>query len=142
MVVLVCSGLLYDRVQPGYCSAVVCRQDSSLNFDKTHITPSDFTALGYVISTASKHVSKIRFERCTWDNDGLMAFSSEITTTKLHSIKSLEVSTYLSENYKAINALLCQLPCLEELSVLELSLREELMFIVLLEVFNFLNLDF
>ena len=96
--------------------------NGSLYFDKTHITPSDFTALGYVISTTdSKQVSKLSFKRCTWDNDGVMAFSSEITRSKLHSIKSLEVSKYQSENYnyKAINALLCQLPCLEELSLLE-----------------------
>ena len=93
--------------------------NGSLYFDFTHITPSDFTALGYVISTASKHVSKIRFKWCTWDNNGVMAFSSEITRSKLHSIKSLGVSAYQSENYKAINALLCQLPCLEELSLLD-----------------------
>ena len=93
--------------------------NGSLCFEYTHITPSDFTALGYVISTASKQASKLSFKRCTWDNDGVMAFSSEITRSKLHSIKSLEVSVYQSENYKAINALLCLLPCLEELSLLE-----------------------
>ena len=93
--------------------------NGSLCFDRTHITPSDFTALGYVISTASKQVSKISLERCTLDNDGVMAFSSEISESKLHSIKCLEVPEYLSEDYKAINALLCQLPCLEELSLLK-----------------------
>ena len=93
--------------------------NGSLCFEDTHITPSDFTALWYVISTASKQVSKLSFKRCTWDNDVVMAFSSEITRNKLHSIKSLEVSAYQSENYKAMNALLCQLPCLEELSLLE-----------------------
>ena len=93
--------------------------NGSLYFDSTHITPSDFTALGYVISTASKQVSKLSLVDCTWDNDGVMAFSSEITRSKLHSIKSLEVSGYQSEKYKAINALLCLLPCLEELSLLE-----------------------
>ena len=111
--------------------------NGSLYYNSTYITPSDFTALGYVISTASKQVSKLSFERCTWDNDGVMAFSSEITISKLHSIKCLEVLTHRSENYKAINALLSQLTCLEELSLLE-----ELMFIVSLEVFNFLNLEF
>ena len=104
-----------------------------LYFKHTHITPSDFTALGYVISTASKQVSKLSLEYCTWDNDGVMAFSSVISRSKLHYIKCLEVSkcyqsedhnaqevaVNLSENYKAINALLCQLPSLEELSILE-----------------------
>ena len=93
--------------------------NGSLCFKHTHITPSDFTALGYVISTASKQVSKLSLQRCTWDNDGVMAFSSVISRSKLHSIKCLEVSKYRSENYKAMNALLCQLPCLEELSLLQ-----------------------
>ena len=91
--------------------------NGSLCFKYTHITPSGFTALGYVISTASKQVSKLSFIRCTWDDDGVMAFSSEITRSKLHSIKCLEVFEHQSENYKAINALLCLLPCLEELSL-------------------------
>ena len=91
--------------------------NGSLCFKHTHITPSDFTALGYVISTASKQVCKLRLEACTWDNDGVMALSSVVTRSKLHSIKCLEVPAYLSEDCKAINALLCQLPCLEELSL-------------------------
>ena len=89
--------------------------NGSLCFKNNHITPSDFTALGYVISTASKQVSKLSLDDCTLDNDGVMAFSSVISRSKLHSIKCLEVS----ENYKVINALLCLLPCLEELSLLE-----------------------
>ena len=72
-----------------------------------------------MISKASKQVSKLTFMRCTLDNDGVMAFSSVITRSKLHSIKCLEVSEYRSEDCKAINALLCLLPCLEELSLLK-----------------------
>ena len=95
--------------------------NDSLYYNRTHITPSDFTALVYVISTASKQVSKLTFMRCTLDNDGVMAFSSVITRSKLHSIKCLKIyeHQYHSEDYKAINALLCLLPGLEELSVLE-----------------------
>ena len=101
--------------------------NGSLYFEETHITPSDFTALGYVISTASKQVSKLSLSRCTWDNDGITAFSSVISRSKLHSIKSLEIPKCRSEDYKAHNALLCLLPGIEELSLLEkLSLLEEL----------------
>ena len=92
--------------------------NGSLYFNNTHITPSDFTALGYVISTASKQVSKLSLDGCTLDNDGVMAFSSMISRSKLHSIKCLEISGYISVNYKVLNALLCLLPCLEELSLL------------------------
>ena len=92
--------------------------NGSLCFEyAAHITPSDFTALGYVISTASKQVSKLTLRNCMWDKDGVIAFSSEITESKLNSIKCLEV--YKSEDCKAINALLRLLPCLEELSLLE-----------------------
>ena len=90
--------------------------DGSLYFKNTHITPSDFTALGYIISTASNQVSKLSLDDCTWDNDGVMAFSSMITRSKLHFIKCFEVSDYQLE---ALNALLCQLPYLEKLSLLQ-----------------------
>ena len=93
--------------------------NGSLYCYNTHITPSDFTALGYVISTASKQVSKLSLDGYTLDNDGVMAFSSVISRSKLHSIKCLEISGNLSVNYKVINALLCLLPCLEELSLLQ-----------------------
>ena len=93
--------------------------NGSLHYYNTHFTPSDFTALGYVISTASKQVSRLRLKNCTWHRDGVVAFSSVITRSKLHFIKCLEVSDYLSEDCKVINALLCQLPYLEELSLLE-----------------------
>ena len=96
-----------------FCDCVV--GNGSLYFKNTHITPSDFTALGYVISTASKQVSKLSLKYCIWDNDGVMAFSR----SKLHSIRCLEVYYNQSEDFKAINALLCLLPCLEEFSLLE-----------------------
>ena len=93
--------------------------DGSLYFGLTHITPSDFTALGYIISTASNKVSKLSLKYCTWDNDGVMAFSSMITRSKLHFIKCFEVSDSQLVDYMALNALLCQLPYLEELSLLQ-----------------------
>ena len=93
--------------------------NGSLYFDDTHITPSDFTALAYVISIASNQVSQLSFKWCTWDNDGVMAFSSVISRSKLHSIKYSKVCGYQSEDFKALNALLCLLPCIEELSVLK-----------------------
>ena len=104
------------------CDYVV--RNGSLYFDNTHITPSDFIALGYVISTASKQVSMLSLEHCTWDNDGVMAFSSEISISKLHSIKCLEVFDDQSIDYKVLNALLCLLPCLEELSLLIEKLKK------------------
>ena len=82
------------------------------------VTPSDFAALGYVISTASQDVSVLDLEHCTWDYDGVMALSSVDTSNKLHSIKCLKVFVKFScDMSKALNCLLLQLPLLEELDL-------------------------
>ena len=82
------------------------------------ITPSDFEALGYVISTASQHVSELNLKDCTWDHDGIIAFSSVATSNKLHSIKCLKVFVKSSDDMsKALNGLLLHLPLLENLDL-------------------------
>ena len=82
------------------------------------VTPLDFAALGYVISTSSQHVSVLDLEHCTWDYDGFMALSSMDTNNKLHSIKSLKVVGITSDDpSKALNCLLLQLPLLEKLDL-------------------------
>ena len=82
------------------------------------ITPSDFAALGYVISTASQHVSVLDLKFCTWDYDGVMALSSMDINNKLRSIKSLKVFGIAPDDMcKALNCLLLQLPLLEELDL-------------------------
>ena len=86
------------------------------------ISPSDFAALGYVISTASQCVSELSFMSCTWDCDDVMAFSSLDTNNKLHSIKCLRVIFVSSGMCKALNYLLIQLPFLEELDLPDLRL--------------------
>ena len=82
------------------------------------ITLSDFTALGYVISTASQHVSVLDLKYCTWDYDGVMALSSMDTNNKLRSIKCLKNFVVTSDDMsKALNCLLMQLPLLEKLDL-------------------------
>ena len=82
------------------------------------ITPSDFAALGYVISTASQHVSVLEFTYSIWDYDGVVTLSSMDTSNKLHSIKCLKVVVFTTDDMcKALNCLLLQLPLLEELNL-------------------------
>ena len=103
----------FESQQLELCDYVV--GDGSLKL-KSFITPSDFSALGYVISTASQHVSVLDLKACTWDYDGVMALSSVDTSNKLHSIKCLKVFGIASDDMcKALNCLLLQLPLLEEL---------------------------
>ena len=81
------------------------------------MTPSDFAALGYVISTASQHVSVLDLKHSTWDYDGVMALSAVDTNNKLHSIKCLKVKVSSDDMCKALNCLLLQLPLLEKLEL-------------------------
>ena len=82
------------------------------------ITPSDFAALGYVISTASQHVSGLDLRHDTWDYDGIMALSSLDISDKLRSIKCLKVFVSSPDDMcKALNSLLLQLPLLEKLDL-------------------------
>ena len=105
----------FESQQLELCDYVV--GDGSLELLE-FITPSDFAALGYVISTASQHVSVLDLEHCTWDYDGVMALSSVDISNKLHSIKCLKVFVKFSDDMcKALNCLLLQLPLLEELDL-------------------------
>ena len=105
----------FESQQLELCEYIV--GDGSLKLHE-FITPSDFAALGYVISTASQHVSVLDLKYCTWDYDGVMALSSMDTSNKLRSIKSLKVFRNASDDMcKALNCLLLQLPLLEELDL-------------------------
>ena len=106
----------FESQQVELCDYVV--GDGTVSLECTSFTPSDFAALGYVISTASQVVYKLCLDRCTWDYEGVMALSTWITIERLLSIKCLQVSLDDSnEDFKAVNGLLSLLPCLEELSL-------------------------
>ena len=105
----------FESQQLELCDYVV--GDGSLKLSE-FMTPSDFAALRYVISTASQHVSVLDLEDCTWDYDGVMALSSVDTSNKLRSIKCLKVFVKFSGDMcKALNCLLLQLPLLEKLDL-------------------------
>ena len=106
----------FESQQVGFCDYVV--GEGVLSFVKTFITSSDFIALGYVISNASRLVSKLCFVNCKWDNDGVMAFSSMVSKDRLNFIKYLEAyGSSTGDDFKALNGLLGQLPFLEELDI-------------------------
>ena len=105
----------FESQQLELCDYIV--GDGSIKLSE-FITPSDFAALGYVITTASQDVSVLDLKYCTWDYDGAMALSSVDTSNKLHSIKCLKVFLITDDMYKALNCLLLQLPLLEKLHLL------------------------
>ena len=106
----------FESQQVGFCDYVV--GECVLSFDNIFITSSDFIALGYVISNASRLVSKLCFDNCKWDNDGVMTFSSMVSKDRLNCIKYLTAyGSSTDDDFKALNSLLGQLPFLEELDI-------------------------
>ena len=104
----------FESQQVGFCDYVV--GEGVLSFVKSFITSSDFIALGYVISNASRLVSNLCFTDCMWGSDGVMAFSSMVTKDRLNCIKYLAANG-ITTDFKALNDLLGQLPFLEELDL-------------------------
>ena len=110
----------FESQQVEVCDYVV--NHNTLVFKNKIITPSDFAALGYVLSTSSKTLSVIKLENCKWDRDAALEFS--VITKKLKSpncLKYLEDSCS-HEDFKALNGFLNQLPFLEELDLLGVKL--------------------
>ena len=106
----------FESQQVGFCDYVV--GEGVLSFDNTFITSSDFIALGYVISNASRLVSKLYFSDCKWGSDGGMAFSSMVSKDRLNCIIYLAANGgSTDDDFEALNGLLGQLPFLEELDL-------------------------
>ena len=108
----------FESQQVGFCDYVV--GEGVLSFVKSFITSSDFIALGYVISNASRLVSNLCFTGM-WGSDGVMAFSSMVTKDRLNCIKYLAANGSTTD-FKALNGLLGQLPFLEELDLRKIVL--------------------
>ena len=111
----------FESQQVEFCDYVV--GEGVLSFDDTFITSSDFIALGYVISNASRLVSKLCFTYCKWGSDGVMAFSSMVSKDRLNCIKYLAAEgSSTDDDFEALNGLLGKLPFIEELDLLEIVL--------------------
>ena len=110
----------FESQQVEVCDYVV--NHNTLVFKNEIITPSDFAALGYVLSTSSKTLSVIKLEKCKWDRDAASAFS--VITKKLKSLNCLKYleDSCSHEDFKALNGFLNQLPFLEELDLLGVKL--------------------
>ncbi len=95
----------------------------TVEFVGDYFTPNDFVALACVTSKGSK-IKKISFKDCYLTFDGVSAFASKIDQGC--SCRSLEFkySHPKEDTLKMINVLLCQFPCLEELTLSLDGLKE------------------
>ena len=102
----------FESQQIDFCNFAMRREIDLRHCDTT---PSDFAALGYVISTTSTVVSKLKWNADT-SEDKVSAFFSTVTECAITKIKVLNYFCRTGEpSYKAMNYSLSKLSSLEKL---------------------------
>ena len=115
----------FESQQIELCDYAV--KSSSVNLYGTTITPSDWSALGNVISIASTVVTKLVFDRVDISKDGVSAFLSSVSESDLIHIKELKWDNWWHgsiEKYEAMNILLSKLPSLQKLEILDINISK------------------
>ena len=64
-------------------------EPNSLCFSKNNFIPTDFLAMTYVIETSHNQVTKLLFQKCSLDSEGVDLFLDKVSTGKLDNIKYL-----------------------------------------------------
>ena len=90
----------------------------AISLDYSHVTVLDFSALGYVLSTASTTVSKLCLGSYNLCIGGASAFLSSLSQRAIRNMKVLRYQALsLQENYEDMNQLLSGLSSIEELEL-------------------------
>ena len=102
-------------VQSGYSSRITLRHQ--------FLTPSDFTALGYMMTNTSSPVKKLVLDGCKFGQEGASAFLEECGN-KVLSIKTFYFNgrDSVREQYQAVNMLLSKMESLETLDITKTNL--------------------
>ena len=106
------------------CSCVVKASEcGSLTFNNHFLTPSDLTAIGYVIKNSDFPVDKIVLNRCILGQEGVDAFLDE-AGDKISSLKALSYHgrSCLMEQFRLLNYCLQSMVSLEVLDISHTSL--------------------
>ena len=114
----------FESQQSITCDSIV--EDSSLSFKDKFLTPSDFTAIAFVISHASQGISKLVFDECTLGQEGIDVLNkkakdklSQVTTLCFHG------HDCAAEQLKAVSILMHALPFLKILDLTGTQLGED-----------------
>ena len=113
----------FESQRHDVCDSIVQRK--ILSFQGIYLTPSDFTALGYVICTASTD-GVLDFDYCMWDTEGIVAFCAEIERHEMNCIRRFHFCArdYKYEYAKTLNCLLRKFHLLKELDLWNLKLSK------------------
>ena len=116
----------FESQQIELCNYITSGTSISLFTDISHVTVSDFSALGYVLSTTSRTVSELKLYSNNLCVGGASAFLSSLSQRAIRNMKVLIVVLGLNEidswNYEEVNQLLTGLSSIEELQLDQFTL--------------------
>ena len=109
----------FESQQTVTCDSVVMSGESgTLSFNNHFLTPSDSTAIGYVVKNAKCLVEKVVLYRCKLSKEGIDALIDE-AGDKISSIKALSFhrKDCIMEQFKLLNTCLHSMESLEVLDI-------------------------
>ena len=112
----------FESQQIELCNYMTSTGTISLDY-YSHVTVSDLSALGYVLSTASTTVSELKLDSYNLCIGGASAFLSSLSQRAIRNMKVLRYrAERLQENYEQMNQLLSGLSSIEELELKHFNL--------------------
>ena len=109
----------FESQQTVTCDSVIMTGESgTLSFNNHFLTPSDSTAIGYVVKNAKCLVEKVVLNRCKLSKEGIDALIDE-AGDKISSLKALSFhgKDCLMEQFKLLNTCLHSMESLEVLDI-------------------------
>ena len=101
----------FESQQPSTCYSII--KDGSLSFKNEFLTPSDFTAIAFIISHAAQGtISKLVFNKCTLTQEGINILEEKagdnlsfVTTLCFHGDSNSISAKELLKNFKHLTTL-------------------------------------
>ena len=132
----------FESQQSTTCNCLVESNDGRLSFDGMYLNPTDFTAIGYIISNATNcPVEELGFKRCNFREEGVEVLLKETGQIKIKSIKHVHFSSNCSqEQFRVLIYLLQYLTSLQTLDLASTRIGIEKMRVLASSLEHFSNL--
>ena len=86
-------------------------EPNSLCFSNNNFIPTDFLAMSYVIETSHNQVTKISFQKCNLDSEGVDLFLDKVSRGKLNNIRyiGLDKKNCTVSEFEVFFTILCKI---------------------------------
>ncbi len=111
----------FESQQEIVCDSIEeLNKTNSLSFNSNNLVQVDFLAMSYVLSITQHQLTKLSFQNCSLEKEGIVLFIEKLCSNHLHNIKHL-VYHYKNCNLSQLSVLNILLQKLTSLVVLDLE---------------------